>query len=153
MTLFTPLLFVALLQHPAMPPGMTHEEHLNKMQADAAMGFDQDKIDHRFRSSASGGTIEVEAKDARDAATVGQIRAHLQEIAKAFAAGDFSKPLLTHGEQPPGVPVLQQRKIDIRYAYEERPAGGLVRITTANGEALDAVHAFLDYQTREHRAK
>ena len=153
MTVLAPLLFVALLQDPGMPPGMTHEQHMKKMQADAAMGFDQDKIEHHFRPSDSGGTIEVEARDAQDQTTIGQIRAHLQEIARAFAAGDFSKPLLTHGEQPPGVPVMQQKKNAIAYAYEERPGGGLVRITTRDPEALDAIHAFLDYQVREHHAR
>lgn len=45
-------------QHPAMPPGMIHEEHLAQMQKDAelkkrgadAMGFDQDKTAHHFSS-------------------------------------------------------------------------------------------------------
>ena len=153
MTVLAPVAVLMLLQHPAMPPGMTHEAHMSKAQADAAMGFDQDKIAHHFRPSDAGGTIEVEAKDSHDAATIAQISAHLQEIAKAFAAGDFSKPLLTHGEQPPGVPVLQRLKADIAYVYEERPNGGLVRATTANAAARQALHEFLEYQIREHRAK
>jgi hypothetical protein len=153
MMVLVSLLISILLQHPAMPQGMSHEEHMKKMQADAAMGFDQDKIAHHFRPSDEGGTIEVEARDARDTTTIGQIRAHLKEIAKAFAAGDFSKPLLTHGEQPPGVPVMQQLKDDIRYSYEERPRGGLVRVTSANVEARQAIQAFLEYQIREHHAK
>jgi len=41
-----------LLQHPAMPAGMSHQEHLRQLQKDAelkkrgalSMGFDQDKI-------------------------------------------------------------------------------------------------------------
>ena len=147
------LLLSVLLQHPAMPQGMSHEEHMKKMQADAAMGFDQDKIAHHFRTAETGGTIEVEARDPQDTATIAQIRVHLQEIAKAFAGGDFSKPLLTHGEQPPGVPVMQRLEADITYAYEERPHGGLVRVTTANAEARQAIHAFLDYQIREHHTK
>ena len=48
-----------LLQHPAMPTGMSHDDHLKKLQADAAMGFDQEKIEHHFRPDAMGGTIEV----------------------------------------------------------------------------------------------
>jgi hypothetical protein len=147
------LLLAALFQHPAMPQGMSHEAHLKKMQADQAMGFDQDKIDHHFRPDATGGAIEVEAKDAADTATLAQVRAHLKTIATAFAEGDFSKPLLTHGEQPPGVPVLQRLKSEIAYKYEETPRGGRVRVTTANAEARDAIHVFLDYQVREHHAK
>jgi hypothetical protein len=118
-----------------------------------AMGFDQAKVAHHFRVVADGGSIEVEANDPADTTTVAQIRAHLREIAKSFGEGDFSKPVMTHGEQPPGVTVMQQRKADIHYVYEERPRGGIVRITTADGEALRAVHDFLEYQIREHHAK
>jgi len=153
MTVLVTLLVAILFQHPAMPQGMSHEEHLKKMQADAAMGFDQDKIAHHFVPSAAGGTIEVEAKDATDTPTVTQIRAHLREISKAFGDGDFSKPLLTHGEEPPGVPALQRLKGEITYAYEERPRGGLVSVTSANADAIVAIHAFLEYQIREHHAK
>jgi hypothetical protein len=157
MTVLVTLLVAALFQHPAMPQGMSHEEHLKKMQADAAMGFDQDKIEHHFRPSGAGGSIEVVAKDTTDAGdadrTIARVRAHLKEIATAFGEGDFSKPLLTHGEQPPGVPAMQRLKAEITYTYEDRPRGGLVRITTANAEAVEAIHTFLDYQVREHHAK
>lgn len=157
MTVLVTMLLVVLFQHPAMPQGMSHEEHTKKMQADAAMGFDQDKIEHHFRPSDSGGTIEVVAKNTKDAPgatqTIAQIRAHLREIAKAFGDGDFTKPLLTHGEQPPGVPVMQRLKGEITYTYQDRPRGGLVRVTSANPEAVQAIHTFLDYQVREHHAK
>ena len=38
----------------------------------------------------------------------------------------------------------------IAYAYEDTPEGGRVRISTADAEARAAVHAFLQYQIREH---
>src|SRR5438309_46359 len=88
------------LQHPTMPAGMSHEEHLKQMEKDAAlkkrgtlaMGFDQDKVDHHFRTSPTGGSIEVEVKDRSDSASRDQVRSHLQEISVAFAKGDFTKP-------------------------------------------------------------
>jgi hypothetical protein len=146
------------LQHPAMPAGMTHGAHLKQLQRDAelkkrgalAMGFDQDKATHHFRTTASGGSIEVEVNAAADEISRTQIRTHLKEIAKAFAAGDFQKPFQTHAETPPGVPEMQRWKGAIRYEYAETPRGGEVRITTTNPEALAAVHAFLAYQRTEH---
>ena len=149
----------AVAQHPPMPPGMTHEEHLAQMQKEAelkkrgaaAMGFDQDAVSHRFRLSASGGTIEVTVKDPGDAASLAAIRSHLKEIASEFAAGRFDAPFATHGEVPPGVPALQQHRGDISYRYEEMPAGGRVVIATADAAALAAVHEFLRYQIREHK--
>ena len=118
-----------------------------------AMGFDQDKTVHHFPRTATGGSIEVEAKDAADEASRTAIRMHLKEIAGSFAKGDFSKPLMTHGETPDGVPDLQRLKASIRYKYEDTPRGGAVRITASDPEALKAVHAFLKYQTREHHTK
>ena len=114
------------------------------------MGFDQDTTEHQFRTSASGGSIEVEVKDAADLASREQIRSHLKEIAGAFAKGDFAKPFQTHAEVPAGVPAMERLKGVIRYKYEETPRGGLVRISTSDPEALKAVHEFLDYQGREH---
>jgi hypothetical protein len=148
----------AFAQHPAMPPGMTHEQHLAQMAKDAdlkkrgavAMGFDQDKATHHFRLYKTGGAIEVVANDDPDTATVGQIRTHLKEIAGDFASSDFGKPLATHGEMPPGVRTMQERRNALVFRYEDTPRGARVRITTADVIALEAVHEFLRYQIREH---
>ena len=47
---------------------------------------------------------------------------------------------------------MQRLKGVIHYKYEDTPRGGAVRITTSDQEALEAVHAFLTYQAREHHA-
>jgi hypothetical protein len=145
-------------QHAEMPPGMTHEEHLAQMQREgelktrgaAAMGFDQDRTTHHFRLSDTGGAIEVIARDVADEATVSQVRTHLREIAGQFAVGDFGKPFATHGEMPPGVLMMRQRKDALTFRYEETATGGRVRITTSDAEAMNAIHDFLRYQIREH---
>ena len=79
------------------------------------------------------------------------IRAQLETIAKDFAAGRFEAPLATHGEVPPGVPAMLRLRGVIVYRYEPLTSGGHVRILAATAEAVDAVHAFLRYQIREHR--
>ena len=148
------------LQHPTMPAGMSHEQHLKQMEKDAAlkkrgaiaMGFDQDKTAHHFLTSATGGSIEVEVKDPADSASRDEVRRHLKEIAASFAKGDFAKPLQTHAEVPPGVPSMARLKTVIRYRYVETPGGGVVRISTSDPDALKAVHEFLEYQAREHHA-
>lgn len=145
-------------QHPAMPAGMSHEEHLRQLQKEnelkrrgaAAMGFDQDATTHHFQLTETGGAIVVTVKNAADGAGLQQVRSHLREIAASFAAGDFAKPFETHGELPPGVPVMRQQRSAIAYAYEDVDAGGRVRITTSDPGALSAVHEFLRYQIREH---
>lgn len=145
-------------QH-AMPPGMSHEEHMKQMAKDEAlkqqgakaMGFDQDATEHHFRLAADGGAIVVTARNAADSATVTQVRAHLREITDAFAKGDFAKPFATHGEVPPGVPVMTDRRASIRYRYEERAGGGAVVIATSDAATLGAIHEFLRYQIAEHK--
>jgi hypothetical protein len=55
-------------QHPEMPPGLTHEQHLAQIQREEAlkargalaMGFDQDAVAHHFVLLATGGAIDVE---------------------------------------------------------------------------------------------
>jgi hypothetical protein len=149
---------LAVGQHAQMPEGMSHEEHLKEMQKDEAlkkrgalaMGFDQDAATHHFRLSATGGAIEVVANNRADAQTIAAIRGHLRTIATEFAAGQFEKPVQTHAEVPPGVAQMRSNRDKIAYRYDDLPLGGVVRLETKDGPALDAIHAFLRYQIREH---
>ena len=149
----------AAAQTHQMPAGMTHEEHLKQMTKDAdlehrggeAMGFDQAATVHHFVLTPDGGAIEVTVKNAGDEASLNAIRTHLKEIAAQFAAGDFEKPLMTHGELPDGVAEMTAGKNAISYVFESLPQGGRVRITTTDSKALTAVHRFLQYQIREHK--
>lgn len=146
-------------QHPEMPAGMSHEEHLSQMQKDEglkkrgaeAMGFDQDAVTHHFKLSPSGGSIEVTVKDAADQKNLDAIRDHLRSIANRFAAGDFQQPYQTHGVVPPGVTALQDDVGLVAYRYEDLPHGGSVGIETADERARNAVHEFLRYQITEHK--
>jgi hypothetical protein len=126
-----------------------HYEDVNK-HGDMAMGFSHMKTTHHFRLTPNGGFIQVQANDAKDTASRDQIRTHLQHIARAFKGGDFSAPEMTHSRVPPGVPTMQRLKSEIRYRYEETETGGKVLISTANPEALKAVHEFLRFQIEDH---
>ena len=130
---------LAAAQHPDM-----------KHRGATAMGFDQDKATHHFTLTAEGGAIEVRANDPADEATRTAIRVHLKEIAGEFARGNFAKPFATHGEVPPGVPTMQQRKKAMTFKYEETPEGGRVKIATSDPKAKRALQEFLRYQIREH---
>jgi hypothetical protein len=155
------IVFAALLgqSHPAMPAGMSHDEHLKqlakdaelKTRGDAAMGFDQAATTHHFLITDQGGVIQVTVNDPRDTANREAIRAHLEKIAQDFSAGVFDSPFATHGEVPPGVPILQQRKAVIAYRYEAIDGGARVRIVTRDPQAVVAVQEFLRYQIREHK--
>jgi hypothetical protein len=150
---------VASAQHPAMPPGMSHEAHLAQLQKEAetmkrgaaAMGFDQDATTHHFGLTTTGAFIQVQVNDPADTANRDAIRAHLEAIAAEFASGDFSKPFMTHAENPPGVETMRRLRAVIRFTFEETEFGGRVRITTADTAALQGVHEFVRYQITEHR--
>jgi hypothetical protein len=149
------LLTLLMLQ---MPAGMSHEEHLKqmaredamKMRGAEAMGFDQDATVHHFRLTPDGGSIEVDVKNAAGANSLDAIRTHLNAIASQFAKGDFSKPLTTHAENPPGAARMATLRSAIEYIYEDTVTGGRVRIRSSNVDAVSAVHQFLQYQIREH---
>jgi hypothetical protein len=117
----------------------------------AAMGVDQYTSTHRFDALPDGGRIELQ-RDTDDAEGIATIRAHLRGIADAFAAGDFSTPAAVHVRQVPGAAVMAERRAAIRYAYRDLPRGGEIRITTADADALAAIHAFMAFQRGDHRA-
>ncbi|MEA2174621.1 MAG: hypothetical protein QOD00_2213 [Blastocatellia bacterium] len=127
------------------------ETHGVNKRGDRVMGFSHMKATHHFRLAPDGGRIEVAANDPQDTATREQIRMHLSHIAGMFANGDFDAPMLIHARTPPGVPAMKRLKAEISYEYEEREAGGLVRIKTNNARALAAVHEFLRFQIKDHR--
>ena len=115
------------------------------------MGFDQHRTTHHFLIDADGGTIQVTAKNAADAESERQIRAHLQHVAKAFAEGDFSLPLFIHETEPPGSAIMKERRSMLSFTFERMPAGGKVVIRTSDPQALAALHDFLRFQIREHK--
>ena len=136
------LAFLALAQD-------AHHEGVDK-RGDHVMGFSHEKTTHHFLLYKDGGAIEVTANDAKDADSRDQIQMHLGHIAKMFAAGDFNAPMLVHDRVPPGVPVLQRLKGEVKYEFQKTERGGTVRITTANAEAVKAVHEFLRFQIKDH---
>jgi hypothetical protein len=146
-------------QHPAKPPGMSHEEHLRQLQQDEdlkrrgalAMGLDQEKAVHHFLLRPAGGSILVTARTAADTETVAQVRSHLREISDAFAAGVFDKPAETHAELPPGAEAMAAGRSLITYSYRERPGGAEVEIRSSDSKTLAAIHDFLRYQIVEHK--
>lgn len=116
-----------------------------------AMGFDQFKTTHHFRTLPDGGAIEVTVNDPADTVDLEAIRHHLRLIAGQFAQGDFSAARMTHDEMPDGADTMIKRREKLRYDYQELPNGAMVRIATKDRKALQAVREFLGYQIREHR--
>ena len=142
------LAFVACCQQPQDHADM-HKAGVDQ-RGDQAMGFSHEKTTHHFLLYRDGGAIQVEANDAKDTASRDQIQMHLSHIAKMFADGNFQAPMLIHDQTPPGVAVLRRLKAEVTYRFEKTGRGGLVRVTTKNQEALQALHEFLRFQIKDH---
>jgi hypothetical protein len=117
----------------------------------SAMGVDQYASTHRFDDLPDGGRIELQ-QDHWDSAGVRAIRNHLKTIARAFAAGDFTTPGLVHAQEVPGARAMAAKHEEIDYEFRPLPRGGEVRMITQDSQALKAIHDFLAFQRREHRA-
>ena len=116
------------------------------------MGFDQATTAHHFSLFADGGRIAVDVKNTDDTRNRDAIRMHLSHIATMFGDGDFEAPMLVHNTKDvPGIAVLTERRAAITYRFVDTPAGGRVDVVTKDPAALDALHAFLRYQIREHK--
>lgn len=159
----TLVLVTALLAGTALPAGAqhthdpshhpaAHDTSFAAVQARGkqAMGVDQYTSAHRFDDLADGGRIVLQ-RDPADTAGTRTIRAHLRDVAAAFARGDFTTPGFVHGRDVPGTATMAARRAAIAYAVRDLPGGGEIRITTSDAEARRAVREFLAFQRKDHR--
>ena len=122
-----------------------------QQRGEQAMGVNQYTSTHTFDDLEDGGRIELQ-RDDRDVRDIETIRSHLKTVAAAFAQGRFDVPGFVHAQEVPGTRVMAEKKAAIRYRFSELPKGGEIRITTSDAEALRAIHAFLAFQRKDHRA-
>jgi len=114
------------------------------------MGVDQYTSQHTFDLLPDGGRISL-VRDATDTAGVRTIRAHMQDIARSFAAGDFAHAFAVHQHELPGTDEMRQRRAAIQYRVDTLPGGGAVRIISSDSLAVQAIHQFLSAQRMEHQ--
>jgi hypothetical protein len=142
---------VTAQDHESCPMHKAHTGHpAVDHRHEKTTGLPSDGIEHHFLLASDGGSIRLEVKDAQQAEGLARVRQHLQTIARAFAAGDFSMPARIHDQVPPGAETMKARKDAIRYSYSETPKGGAVAIATADPAALGAIHDFLRFQISDH---
>lgn len=140
-------------EKPAEKNQHNHADHGNEVMqnGEKAMGFSQTATTHHFLLMKDGGAIRVEVNDPLDTENRDKIRTHLTGIAAQFSEGIFKTPFAVHGQMPPGMPIMDELKSEIKYKYEETENGAQVRISTENPKALAAIHDFLKFQIDEHK--
>jgi len=156
--LFALILSAAAIAAPMPSPGMRfsgqqdHSKHGEmEKRGDEGMGFAQGKTTHHFLLRKDGGAIEVMANSVGDKAGKDEIQMHLRHIAQAFRSGEFNIPMFVHDQTPPGVQTMTRLKDQIHYKYQAAEKGGRVLISSANAEAVSAIHEFLKFQITEHK--
>jgi hypothetical protein len=115
------------------------------------MGVDQYTSSHRFEPLPDGGRIVLQ-RDTTDSAGTAQIRQHMTRIAEAFGQGNFALPGFVHAREVPGTAVMAEHRSQITYTADTSPRGGQVRIQSRDPVAIAAIHEFLAFQRRDHRA-
>lgn len=116
-----------------------------------AMGVDQYTSTHVFEPLPDGGRIVLQ-RDTADSAGTATIRAHMQQIAGAFAAGDFTIPGMVHARAVPGTGTMAARRAAIRYTVDTLPRGAALRLQSSDSAVVQAIHEFLAFQRHDHRA-
>lgn len=116
------------------------------------MGVDQYTSTHQFDDLRDGGRITL-VRNADDSSGAAHIQMHLRAIAAAFAAGDFSSPMMVHMKHVPGTDVMIAKKTMIGYSVHALPRGGELTIRTRDPDAIRAVHEFLAFQRSEHHTE
>lgn len=133
----------------------TQQDHSKHQQMEhrgnQGMGFDQQKTTHHFLLRKDGGAVQVTANSTADKSSTEEIQMHLRHIAQAFKSGEFNIPMFVHDQTPPGVKTMKKLKDQIHYKYEPAENGGRVVISSANAEAVTAIHEFLKFQIKEHQ--
>jgi hypothetical protein len=116
-----------------------------------AMGVDQYTSRHQFEPLPDGGRITL-TRDPADTGGGARIRAHMREIAASFQQGNFDLPGFVHDGEVPGTAAMRARRALITYTPDSALGGGQLRIRSRDSIAVAAIHEFLAFQRRDHRA-
>ena len=119
-------------------------------RGDIAMGFNQNKIVHKFLATPEGGKIIITALNASDTQTINQIKNHVLDIQKEFSKGNFTKPFFIHAQEVAGTMVMSEKKDLIKYSILQMNIGSALLLTTNDKELIDAIRQFMEFQAREH---
>lgn len=119
-------------------------------RGNVAMGFEQEKITHKFIPTETGGEIMIMPKNASDSNTLNLIKEHIIDIQKDFSIGNFTKPFFIHAEQVPGTNTMNEKKDLIEYDIRQISNGSILSMITNDKEVINAIRDFIEYQGSEH---
>jgi len=114
------------------------------------MPFDLDATTHVFDRSDTGGIQTVVADDPTDSEQIALVRDHLREEVERFGVGDFGDPAAVHGEEMPGIAVLEEDFEAVETTYRDRPGGGEITYRSSDPAVVAALHDWFEAQLSDH---
>ena len=149
----TMLLLIAssdCLSQPTSPAPPSTRQNEVRQKGAQVMPFALDKTVHVFDKTDSGGAQRVRVRG-NAPEQLAMIRSHLQDIAQAFTARDFSQPMHIHGANMPGLSEMQAAKADeLSATYKELPDGAEILYRSRSPEIVAAIHRWFDAQLHDH---
>lgn len=116
----------------------------------SVMPFDLEATTHVFKPAKAGGVQTVVADDPTDDEQVALVRSHLRQEVEQFGVGDFGDPATIHGEDMPGLVVLEANFEALETSYRDRPDGGEITYRSNNPAVVAALHDWFDAQLSDH---
>ena len=129
----------------------TQQQRVHRMSHEV-MPFDMSKTIHVFRMTQSGGVERVEVRDPADNEQIPLIRRHLRHEASRFQRGDYSDPARLHGQDMPGLGILERNASGVSVSYAEVPKGAQITFETGDLRLLTAIHRWFGAQLSQHGA-
>jgi hypothetical protein len=114
------------------------------------MPFDLDRTTHIFQPRSYGGVQTVIADDPTDRGQVRLVREHLKAEADEFARGDYGDPAKIHGDEMPGLQVLEENYSSIALTFEPTADGARITYRSADPMVVEALHDWFEAQVSDH---
>jgi len=123
----------------------------NNTEAHQSLPYAVDQALEVFAKTANGGIMQIVAKSTNDSQQIKLMQQYLHQTAEEYKKGDFSSTERFHGTAMPGLAQMKAAKAgEIKYQYKALNNGGQIVFSTEDAQLLNALHAWVDAQIKEH---
>lgn len=124
---------------------------VNNTEVPQSLPYAVDQALEGFARTANGGIMQIVAKSTNDSQQIKLMQQYLRQTAEEYSNGDFSSTERFHGADMPGLAQMKAAKAgEIKYQYKALNNGGQIVFSTEDPQLLNALHAWIDAQIKEH---
>ncbi|MGZ5029254.1 MAG: aspartate carbamoyltransferase [Methylobacter sp.] len=129
----------------------TGKHAANSADAHQTLPYAVDQALEGFAKMANGGIMQIVVKSTNDSQQIKLMQQYLRQTAEEYGKGDFSSTERFHGTDMPGLAQMKAAKAgEIKYQYKALNNGGQIVFSTEDAQLLNALHAWIDAQIKEH---